>query len=198
MSNNGLSAITLNQITLAFVPMGLLLVWALMQPELGGDLELGRTKLTIWATTILLAPAQILFLFRSVSRSVANMGYLLWTASWLVFLVHAYWAIFVIFDGVPDTIEQMGVLISAGNFTLLGLWTVDIVLLWLLPAERQRAWLQWASRILAFAIFSATLVILREGSAQILGIAYTGALIVAGLLRLGTHVQHLDGQAEQT
>ncbi|HUG37692.1 MAG TPA: hypothetical protein VML54_12115 [Candidatus Limnocylindrales bacterium] len=189
---NGPEDVRLSEFTLAFLVMGALLLWSMWQPELAGDLELGRTKLTIWATTFLLAPALVLYLFRTVSRGTANLAALFWTAAWVVFVAHAYWAVFIIFDGVEDTFAQQGTVIASGNFALLGLWTLDVILLWLLPARFQFVPFQVLARLLAFAIFAFTLVGLRGGAVQMLGIAFIAVVVVAAIIRAGTHVSTLE------
>src|SRR4051812_5813759 len=108
--------VTLPQFTAVFAPAAAVLVWALIWPELGAALDLGRTRLTIWATTFLLGPALALYLFRSAGRRVANLAHLSWTFAWAVFLVHAWWATFIIFDGPADTFAKMGSLIAGVNF----------------------------------------------------------------------------------
>jgi hypothetical protein len=113
--------ITLGQFTLVFISWGLLAVGALIWPEFTEALDLNRTRATIWATSILLIPALALYPFRSASQRTANLAHLFWTFAYLMFLLHAYWAIFVIFDGVRDTFAQMGILIAGMNFLLLGL-----------------------------------------------------------------------------
>lgn len=189
MSTDSLMGIKLGQFTVVFVPMGLLIAWALIYPELGGDLELGRTKLTIWATTILLAPALVLHMFRSLGQAIANLSYLLWSAALVVFLLHAYWAIFIIFDGVADTFRQQGLLIAGSNFLLLALWVLDVALLWLLPGGLYGWRVQFVVRLLTFAIFAITLVVLRGGDVQLLGFIFVGLVVLAGLVRIGTQVR---------
>src|SRR5207249_2922705 len=105
------TGINLAQFTAAFVPFGLLLTVALILPEMSHAVDLNRTKATIWCATILLLPALVLYPFRSVSILVSNLAHLYGTFAYLIFLVHAYWAVFVIFDGVADTFTQMGALI---------------------------------------------------------------------------------------
>lgn len=181
--------ISLGQFTTVFVPFGLLFAWALLTPELEGDLDLGRTKLTIWATTLLLLPALVLQLFRSVDRAVANLADLFWTAALLMFLVHAWWAIYIIFDGVADTFAQQGAVIAGGNFLLLVLWVVDVLWLWLAPHSGPRPVFHVVVQVIAFLIFAFTLVVLRGGAVQMLGFVFVGALVLAGIVRLGTHVR---------
>lgn len=182
--------ITLPQFTAAFVPFAVLLVWALLAPELQPALELGRTKLTIWATTILLLPALVLYLFRSTGRGVANLAHLLWTFAWITFMVHAGWAVFIIFDGVGDTFVQMGTFIAGANFVLTALWTIDIILLW--TVARPPAWLwvaQLVVRALTFLIFAYTLLVLREGAVFVLGVILAAAVVLALLVRGWAHTR---------
>ncbi|WP_299821101.1 hypothetical protein [uncultured Roseibium sp.] len=183
MNHDKPKAVTLAQFTAMSVPTTLLILWTMFAPELGGALELGRTKLTIWATTFLLVPALAFWLFRTTNRAIANLGYLFWTAAWVVFLLHAYWAIFIIFDGIADTFVQQGTLIAGGNFFLLAVWTLDVAMIWLLPARFQSYWVQLVARLLAFLIFALTLVALRGGSIQILGFVFTGILVAGALVR---------------
>jgi hypothetical protein len=115
------AGITLPQFTAAFVPFGIFAVSALLWPETTQALDLERTKATIWATSILLIPALVLYPFRMASAPVANLAHLYWTFAYLLFLIHAYWAVFVIFDGIVDTFKQMGAATAGANF-LLVLW----------------------------------------------------------------------------
>ena len=183
MSHDKPTSLTLAQITLVNVATGVLIIWTMIAPELGGSLEMGRTKLTIWATTFLLIPAIGLWLFRTADQPVANLAYLFWTGAWVLFVLHAYWAIFIIFDGIADTFVQQGTLIAGGNFLLLGVWTLDVLMIWLLPSRMQSYWFQLGARLLAFLIFALTLVVLRGGAIQILGFVFTGTLVVAALVR---------------
>lgn len=187
--------ITLGQFTLAFMSFAAVLVWALLQPELGPALDFGRTKLTIWATTFLLAPALVLYLFRSADQRVANLAHLFWLFAWLAFLVHAYWAVFVIFDGVADTFQKMGIPISSVNFFLVGMWTLDVLLLWTL--RRPPGWLwkaQLGTRVFALLVFAITLVALRGGPVRMLGIAFVATVVAALLLRAWSHVRGAQTQ----
>ncbi|HET9538948.1 MAG TPA: hypothetical protein VFP43_26970 [Mesorhizobium sp.] len=138
-----------------------------MRPELGPALDLGRTKLTIWATTFLLAPALALYLFRSADRRIANLAHLFWLFAWPAFLVHACWAVFVIFDGVADTFRKIGIPISSVNFFLVGIWTLDVLLLWTL--RRPPGWLwkaQLGTRVFAFLVFAITRGATRRNGSQ--------------------------------
>jgi hypothetical protein len=183
MSHDKPTSLTLAQITLVNVATGVLIIWTMIAPELGGSLEMGRTKLTIWATTFLLIPAIGLWLFRTADQSVANLAYFFWTGAWVLFVLHAYWAIFIIFDGIADTFVQQGTVIAGGNFLLLGIWTLDVLMIWLLPSRMQSYWFQLGARLLAFLIVALTLVVLRGGAIQILGFVFTGTLVVAALVR---------------
>jgi hypothetical protein len=176
--------ITLGQFTPVFVSWGLLAVGALMWPELTQSLDLNRTKATIWATSILLIPALTLYPFRSVSRRTANLAHLYWTVAYLMFLLHAYWAIFVTFHGVRDTFAQMGIAIAGMNFLLLGWWGLDVVLLWTVPSYSPRMdRFQRTTRVFTFLVFALTLIVLRGGPARVLGYVFVGAVALALAVR---------------
>jgi hypothetical protein len=177
--------ITLPQFTAAFVAFGLLAVLALLWPELTQALDLNRTKATIWATTLLLIPALVLYPFHTLSARIANLAHLFWTFAYLMFLLHAYWAVFVIFDGVADTFRQMGPLIASVNFLLLAWWGLDVLLLWTARSQTPRAArFQWATRVFTFLVFAITLIALRGGSVRALGIVFAALVVVALAVRL--------------
>ena len=177
--------ITLPQFTAAFVAFGLLAVLALLWPELTQALDLNRTKATIWATTLLLIPALVLYPFHTLSARIANLAHLFWTFAYLMFLLHAYWAVFVIFDGVADTFRQMGPLIASVNFLLLVWWGLDVLLLWTARSQTPRAArFQWATRVFTFLVFAITLIALRGGSVRALGIVFVALVVIALAVRL--------------
>ena len=177
--------ITLPQFTAGFVAFGLLAVLALLWPELTQALDLNRTKATIWATTLLLIPALVLYPFHTLSARIANLAHLFWTFAYLMFLLHAYWAVFVIFDGVADTFRQMGPLIASVNFLLLAWWGLDVLLLWTARSQTPRAArFQWATRVFTFLVFAITLIALRGGSVRALGIVFAALVVVALAVRL--------------
>jgi|GEM_PF-2479616 len=188
MHENTPAEITLTQFAAGFVPAGLMLTASLLVPELERDLNLGRTRYTIWVTTILLAPTLAAYPFRTLSRTVANFTHLAWTWAWCAFMTHAYWAVFVYFDGPADTVRQMGVPISSVNGLLTALWTADVVLLWCVrrPGDmlvRTRA----AVRIFTFLVFAVTLLFLREGLVFWLGVAFTAVVLGAIFVRWLVH-----------
>jgi len=177
--------VTLGQFSAAFLPWGVLVVVALMWPETTQSLDLNRTKATIWATTVLLIPALMLFPYRSASKRVANLAHLYWTFAYLMFLLHAWWAIFVIFHGIRDTFVQMGTLIASANFLLLVWWGLDVLLLWIVRGTTPRTErFQWATRIFTFLVFALTLAVLRGGSERWLGYALIALVAAAVLVRL--------------
>jgi hypothetical protein len=176
--------ISLPQFTAVFVLFGILAVAALLWPETTLALDLNRTKATIWATTLLLLPALVLYPFRDMSQRIANLAHLFWTFAYFMFLIHAYWAVFVIFDGVRDTFKQMGVPIASVNFLLVIVWGLDVLLLWLVRSTTPRTVrLQWTVRAFTFLVFAITLIALRGGSVRILGIVFVACVALALLVR---------------
>jgi hypothetical protein len=185
MTINSPHNITLDQFTTVFVPAGLMLAWALLWPEIGGDLEVGRTHLTMWPVILLLIPALGLYLFRNTGQTVTNLSHLFWTAALVVFLIHIYWGAFIFYDGLADTFHNQGTLLASANFTLLGIWVLDTVVLWLMPDQRRVSNLHTGVRILVFLLLGLDLIVGRTGAAHLLGFAYVSVLAVAGLARFG-------------
>ena len=101
-----------------------------------------------------------------------------------MFLVHAWWAVFVIFHGVKDTFAQMGPLIAGANFLLLGWRGLDVVLLWTVPSYSPRMnRFQRATRVFTFLVFTLTLIVLRGGPARVLGYVFVAAVALALAVR---------------
>jgi len=179
--------ITLPQFSAAFIPFGLLAIAALLYPEMLQNvaLDLGRTKATILVTSVMLIPALVLYPFREVSQRVANSAHLYWSFAYLLFLLHAYWAVFVIFSGVANTFKQMGTVIASVNFLLLFWWGFEAILLWTARSTSPAAArFQIATRVFTFLVFAITLVFLRGGSVRTLGIIFIAAAVLAQIVGL--------------
>lgn len=177
--------VTLLQFSAVFIPFGLLLVFAMLWPEVTGALQLNRTKATIWCTSLILIPALALAPFRSASQPTTNLAVLFGLFAYLLFLVHAYLAVLIIFDGIADTWAQMGPLIAGTNFALVILWGLDLVLI--LSVSYPPRWLviaHAAVQVFVFLVFAITLIALRGGPVRGLGIVFTAALIASSGIRL--------------
>jgi hypothetical protein len=176
--------ITLGQFTAVFVPTGLLLAWALIVPELGGDLEVGRTRYTMWVVVLLVLASMALYLFRDESQRIANLSYLLWTAGLLVFLVHVYWGFFYYYGSIATAYNGQGVGIFIANTALMFVWILDAVLLWFARESRAGSLFHTAVRLLFFVFFAADMIGARVGPPKILGFVFVGVIALAWLLRL--------------
>jgi hypothetical protein len=195
MNPNHPSGITLGQFTAAFVPFGLLLSVALLWPETTQALDLNRTKATIWVASILLIPALALYPFEAMSPRVSNLAHLYWSFAYLAFLVHADWAVFVIFGGVGDTFKQMGALIAGANFLLVVWWGIEVLLLWTVRHMTHRfAIFHLLTRAFVFLVFAVTLVALRGGSVRALGIVFIASTLAALAIRLWARDRPAEGQ----
>jgi hypothetical protein len=145
------------------------------------NLDRYRTIFTIWATIVLLIPALCLYPFSDASDGVHNYWHLFWTFSYLAFLFHFYWAVFVIFKGVHGTFVGQGNLIAATNFLLTAWWGTDVVLSWFVASRR--TWLRReraGAHLFVFLIFSVTTLVLRPTAiTKVLGLALTIAVAVS-------------------
>jgi hypothetical protein len=178
MMPNRQRGISLTQFTNAYVPFALLIVLALLLPETTPNLDRYRTIFTIWATTVLLIPALCLYPFSDGSDAVHNYWHLLWTFSYLAFLFHFYWAVFVIFKGVQGTFVGQGPLIATINFVLTAWWGTDIALSWFVASCP--TWVRWeraGAHLFVFLIFSVTTLVLRPTPVtRVLGLGLTIAV----------------------
>src|SRR5207249_7247999 len=117
------------------------------------------------------------------SGRVANLAHLYWSFAYLLFLLHAYWAVFVIFHGIADTFKQMGFFIAGVNFLLVLWWGLDVALLWTVRSRSPAAArFQAGTRIFVFLVFAITLIGLRAGPFRVLGIIFAAAAVLAFLI----------------
>jgi hypothetical protein len=176
--------VTFGQFTIVFVIAGLLLAWVLLRPEMDGDLELGRTRLTMLASVLLLMPALVLYVFRGSGQRVANLSHLFWTAALIVFIIHTYWGAFIFYDGIADTFLNQGMPLASANFTLLTVWVVDTALLWFAPAHRYGALFHKVVRVIVFALIGLDLIVGRTGVAHTLGFVFVAVVLLAAVVSL--------------
>jgi hypothetical protein len=178
--------ISLTQFTNTYVPFALLIVLALLLPEASPNLDRYRTIYTMWATIILLTPTLCLYLFSDSSEAAYNYWHLFWTFSYLAFLFHFYWGVFVIFHGIPGTFIGQGKLIAGTNFLLTAWWGADVVLSWLIAASP--TWLRLERvgvHLFVFSIFLVTTLVLRPTPVtKALGLALTISVVASFAIRL--------------
>lgn len=186
MMPNRSPGISLTQFTNAYVPFALLIVLALLLPETTQNLDRYRTIFTIWATILLLTPALCLYLFSDVSDSTYNYWHLFWTFSYLAFLFHFVWAVFVIFKGVQATFIGQGNWIAGTNFLLTLWWGTDVMLSWLItPCPLWVRWERAGAHLFVFLVFSITTLVLRPTPiTKVLGIMLTIAVGVSFVIWL--------------
>jgi len=169
-----------------YILTALLICAGLLAAELSmKNLDLARTVYTIWVTTLLLAPALGFFLFRHATRAAYEYWILYWTFAYLAYLVHFYWAVFVIFGSPAQAFIGQGAFIASTNFLLTFLWGVDVVLAQIIRGEPK--WLltiRIAAHLLVFVAFAATALFLKDGVIRIIGGFMTGTVLLCALVRL--------------
>jgi hypothetical protein len=182
--------ISLLEFSAAFISFGLILSAAMLWPEGTQSLDLDRTKATIWGASIMLIPAMALYPFEDLSLRTSNLAHLFWSFAYLIFLVHAFWAVFIIFHGVADTFKEMGTRIASVNFLLVIWWGLEVLLVWTARhVTRGFALFQLATRVFVFLVFALTLLFLRGmGPVRILGIVFVAVTILALIIRVWTRL----------
>jgi hypothetical protein len=166
----------------AFIPSAALALAALVVPEVVPlNVDHARTLYTIRAATLLVTPALCLFLFRDRAPEIDSYWLLFWTFSYLAYLVHFYWAVWVIFNGdIPLVFRTMGWKIAGPNFVLTAWWGFDVLaswIAWLLRADPR--WLRierWGAHVFTFAVFAVTMLVLKSGFVRPLGYALVAAV----------------------
>jgi hypothetical protein len=186
MMPNRQSAISLTQFTNVYVPFAVLIVLALLMPETTTNFDRYRTIYTIWAAILLLIPALCFYIFSDASRALYNYWHLFWTFSYVAFLFHFYWAVFIIFKGIHGTFVGQGSLIAGMNFLLTAWWGADVVLSWLVSSSPTWLRLERAgAHLFVFAVFSITTLVLRPTPVtKALGLALTIAVAASLVIRL--------------
>ena len=143
-----------------------------------------RIVFTIWVTLVLLIPAFCFYIMRSPATT-SDYWLLFWTASYLAYLLHFYWAVFVLFGGNFGEILNSPLGANANpekvvcnpipDFVLTAWWGVDVVLAWVLLYQG----------ILA----NSRLVQLQRGALQIFTfVAFFGATVIAPKAGLIAHL----------
>lgn len=117
--------------------------------------DLHRTFFTIWASLLLAVPALALIWFKDQSDQAANGWLVFWSAAWLVFMVHFYWAIAVLFGNDWGRILHTTRVSAPVLDTVFAIWwTMDVCLAWFWKSNP--AWVR-AQRagvhLLAFVLF---------------------------------------------
>jgi hypothetical protein len=186
MMTNRHARVSFTEFTNTYVPFALLIALALLMPEATQNLDRYRTIFTIWATILLLVPALCLYLFSDASDAAYNYWHLFWTFSYLAFLFHFFWAVFVVFKGVHATFIEQGNLIAGTNFLLTFWWGTDVVLSWLVAScPTWQRWERASAHLFVFLVFSITTLVLRPTPiTKMLGLVLTIAVAVSLVIRL--------------
>ena len=152
-------------------------------------LDLHRTFFAAWAALLLATPALCLFPFRRSSPAAAGYWLAFWTAAFLAFAVHFYWAVFVIFRGNWETISH-STRVSAPvvDTVFVVWWALDVLLAWTIRAENGVIRVERTIvHLLAAALF--ILGSAKEGEiwlSKALGFAMAGAIVIALLVKVTT------------
>jgi cytochrome P450 len=180
--------ISLAELANTFFPFGIILIAALLAAEFQPNLNLHRAIYSFWASTVLLIPAIYLYILHGKSAKKNNYWLLLWTFSFLAYLVHLFYEVFGIYGGIQETFAANGSAIAyalAGSKLILALWwALDISLGWFSDSSATWIPIQRAGvHIYVGLSFLVANLILQAGFARTLGIILAISILVALLVR---------------
>lgn len=183
--------ISLSEFTNTYVPFGILIIIAIMAAELTQNLTYYRTIYSIWVTTALLIPAICLYILPGESEKKTDYRLLLWTFSFLAYLVHFYYGVFVTFHGsIKEVYLEQGIVIATANFLLTLWWGLDVFLGWFSASNSKWIKIQrvGAHIYIGFTFFIAD-VVLFEGFIRGLGILMTIAILISLIIRIRAELE---------
>lgn len=182
--------ISLAEFANTFFPFGIILIATLLAAEFKPNLNLHRAIYSFWASTVLLIPAIYLYILLGKSVRKNNYWLLLWTFSFLAYLVHWFYEVFGIYGGIQDFAADgsaMGYAIAASKLILALWWGLDISLGWF--SDSSATWIQiqrTGVHIYVGLSFLVANLILQAGFARTLGIILAISILVALLVRHNT------------
>jgi hypothetical protein len=176
---------TLEDFTIPFVSFCVLLGVALMAAETQMDMGMARTVYTIWATAALVTPALSAFALPGNSQRIRNTWLLFWTFSFIVYLVHAGYAIFSVYGGsMQNFLTGQGIFAAINNVIFTLWWLLDVLLAWFYHHDAR--WLRIervAAHIYIGLTFVASTVFLKHGFINVIGLVLTASVIICLMMR---------------
>ena len=158
------------------------------------DVSYARAQMTAWLAMALATFAILWYAAGTIeepsSRAVWR-GF--WTAGFLAYALHFFWAVYRTYDGEYGAIiEHQGTLIAYANFIATAIWALDVIAVWL-PRKMTESrpiikWLHfvvWLWVTVTFAVSA-----FRTGPIQYVGYVFDGLVILTLALRLRAFIQN--------
>lgn len=169
---------------LALLALGIAAVAVTFLSLSEADVTYARSQSTALAAMLLATPALVLYVLPGGGRS--DWWRAFWTIGLVAYLAHFWWAVFRTYQGDFGAIVERQGSVAYSNFAVTALWTLDVLLAWLLPPPRGAfaIALRFATWLLVAVSFLAAAAFFRSGLIQQLGYALAIALIVAIAVRV--------------
>lgn len=123
--------ISLAEFANIYVPFGILIIIALLAAELTPNFTLYRADYSFLVSTAFLIPSLCLYILSQELLTKNNYWLLLWTFSWLAYLIYGFYQFLAIANGIPGVFAPSGSVIMAGQLLGAFWWALDIALAWL-------------------------------------------------------------------
>jgi hypothetical protein len=147
------------------------------------DVSYARTQWTARLALVLASPAIVLYVLEE--PPLGPWWRCFWSAGWLAYLLHAWWAVFRAYGGDVGAIADRQGWVAYTNALVTMLWTLDVLIAWgAIPLGATVAivirFVTWA---LVTASFIVAAAVFRSGVTAELGYALAAALAVSIAMR---------------
>lgn len=176
--------ISLAEFANTFLAFGIILTAALLAAEFKPNLNLHRAIYLFWVSAVLFIPAIYLYILHGKSANKNNYWLLLWTFSFLAYLVHLFYEIFLVPDNIKATFAIHGTAITTSELILALWWGLDTSLAWF--SDSSATWIEKQRigvHIYAGLSFLVGTLIGQQGFARILGIILAIAILLSLLVQ---------------
>ncbi|HKO08961.1 MAG TPA: hypothetical protein VJ487_14715 [Alphaproteobacteria bacterium] len=149
------------------------------------DVSYARTEWTALLSMLLATPAVLLYV---LDRGTPGPWWrAFWTVGLIAYLLHFWWAVFRSFNGDLGAVVERQGWVAYTNFAVTGLWTLDVLIAWVLPGRADtlaRIVLRSVTWAAVTASFLAAAALFRTGTIAQIGDALALALVIAFLVRV--------------
>ena len=183
--------ITLAQVVLSVLALGLLLVVAFVEAQTRQNILFHQVLNTVRVTMVLFGVAMCLFVLPGDSVKKDSHWLLFWTVSFVSYIVHVYFSfVFYFHASLHEFYAAQGALVATVNLVVTAWWLLDFLLAWFNTSSAKWIHIQRTGiHVLILFLFFLSTVILhsvdnKETFVVILGIVQALAVLICFIIRI--------------